>query len=155
VRGKVLRDAAFVLVIESIWKKAASRSTLPPHFKVKDRHCLALRSSDDFGRNGVMSSKGERRKEAIQMARQGSLLGSDGLELKTGLWESAVYLGADGFVYHITSYQARGGLQQTIEGKRPVGEYLRWVDGLFRPGELPSEANGIHYRAARMLRELI
>lgn len=102
-----------------------------------------------------MSSKGAGRKQAIQIAMQGNLLGFDGLELKTGLWESAVYLGADGFVYHITSRQARGGLQNTIAGKRSVGEYLRWVDGLFRPGELPSEANGIHYRAARMLRELI
>lgn len=86
---------------------------------------------------------------------QGELLGFDGLELKTGLWESAVYLGADEFVYHITSQHVRDHLQHTIEGKRAVGEYLRWVDGLFRPGELPSEANGIHYRAARMLRELI
>ena len=102
-----------------------------------------------------MSSKGEGRRQAIQIALQGTLLGHDGLELKTGLWESTVYLGADGFVYHIHSHQARGGLQQTIGGKRAVGEYLRWVDGLFRPGELPSEANGIHYRAARMLRELI
>ena len=102
-----------------------------------------------------MSSKGEGRKQAIQMAMQGSLLGFDGLELKKGLWESTVYLGADGFVYHITSHQARGGLQHTIAGKRSVGEYLRWVDGVFRPGELPSEANAVHYRAARLLRELI
>jgi len=114
-----------------------------------------LRPGDDLGRNGLMSGKGEGRKQAIQIALQGTLLGHDGLELKTGLWESTVYLGADGFVYHIQSHQARGGLQQTIGGKRAVGEYLRWVDGLFRPGELPSEANGIHYRAARMLRELI
>ena len=102
-----------------------------------------------------MSGKGEGRKQAIQIAMQGTLLGFDGPELKTGLWESAVYLGADGFVYHITSQPVRGNLQHAIEGKRAVGEYLRWVDGLFRPGELPSEANGIHYRAARMLRELI
>ena len=102
-----------------------------------------------------MSSKREGRKQAIQIAMQGTLLGFDGLELKTGLWESAVYLGADGFVYHITSKPVRDSLQHKIEGKRAVGEYLRWVDGLFRPGELPSEANGIHYRAARMLRELI
>lgn len=102
-----------------------------------------------------MSSKGADRKPAIQIAVEGSLLGFDGRELKTGLWERAVYLGADGFVYHISSRQKRDSLQHTIEGKRSVGEYLRWVDGLFRPGELPSEANGIHYRAARLLRELI
>lgn len=95
------------------------------------------------------------RSEAIQIATDGTLLGYEGDELKKGLWESAVYLGADGFVYHINARQARGGLQKTIAGKRAVGEYLRWVDGLFRPGELPSEANGIHYRAARKLRELI
>lgn len=102
-----------------------------------------------------MSSKGGGRTQAIQIAIKGTLLGFDGLELKTGLWESAVYLGADGFVYHVTSRVVRDNLQHAIEGKRAVGEYLRWVDGLFRPGELPSEANGIHYRAARMLRELI
>lgn len=83
------------------------------------------------------------------------MLGCEGQELKKGLWENGVYLGTDDFVYHITARQARGGLQKTIKGKRAVGEYLRWVDGLFRPGELPSEANGVHYRAARKLRELI
>jgi hypothetical protein len=102
-----------------------------------------------------MSSKGQSRTEAIEIAIEGSLLGFEGQELKKGLWENGVYLGKDGFVYHITARQARGGLQKTVAGKRAVGEYLRWVDGLFRPGELPSEANGIHYRAARMLRELI
>jgi hypothetical protein len=103
----------------------------------------------------AMSSKRKSRSGAIQIAIDGSLLGCEGDELKKGLWESAVYLGKDGFVYHINARQARGGLQKTIAGKRPIGEYLRWVDGLFRPGELPSEANGIHYRAARKLRELI
>jgi hypothetical protein len=102
-----------------------------------------------------MGSKGPSQTEAIQIAIQGSVLESEGEELKKDLWENGVYLGTDGFVYHISVRQARGGLQKTIRGKRAVGEYLRWVDGLFRPGELPSEANGIHYRAARKLRELI
>jgi len=102
-----------------------------------------------------MSSKDPNLKEAVEVATGGSVLGFEGQELKKGLWEVGVYLGTDGFVYHITATQARGGLQKTIAGKRAIGEYLRWVDGLFRPGELPSEANGIHYRAARKLRELI
>ena len=102
-----------------------------------------------------MSTKGPPRKEGIQIALEGTVLGIEGQELKKGLWENSVYLGSDGFVYHVTARQARGGLQKTIAGKRAVGEYLRWVDGLFRPGELPSEANGIHYRAARKLRELL
>jgi hypothetical protein len=102
-----------------------------------------------------MSSTERTRPEAVQVAIEGSLLGFEGEELKKGLWENAVYLGKDGFVYQITARQARGGLKKTVAGKRAVGEYLRWVDGLFRPGELPSEANGIHYRAARVLRELI
>ena len=102
-----------------------------------------------------MSGKGVSRKEPLQIAIEGSVLGCEGQELKKGLWENGVYLGTDDFVYHITARQARGGLQKTIKGKRAVGEYLRWVDGLFRPGELPSEANGVHYRAARKLRELI
>ena len=102
-----------------------------------------------------MSSRSSSRKEALEIALDGTLLGFEGDELKKGLWESCVYIGTDGFVYHISARQARGGLQKTIAGKRAVGDYLRWVDGLFRPGELPSEANGIHYRAARKLRELI
>lgn len=102
-----------------------------------------------------MSSKNPQRKEAIQMAIEGTLLGFDGDELSRGLWEVCVYFGADGFVYHIIASQGRGGIRKSIAGKRAVGDYLRWVDGLFRPGELPSEANGIHYRAARQLRELL
>jgi hypothetical protein len=82
-------------------------------------------------------------------------LATEGQEFVKGLWENGVYLGADNFVYQITVSRAPGGLKKTITGKRSVGEYLRWVDGLFRPGALPSEANGIHYRAARKLRELI
>jgi hypothetical protein len=102
-----------------------------------------------------MAKKGSQQKEAVQVALNGTLLGSEGPELKEGLWETVVYLGTDGFVYHIKARQSRGGLQTTIAGKRATGEYLRWVDGLFRPGELPGEANGVHYRAARKLRELL
>ena len=94
-------------------------------------------------------------KDPVQIALGGSLLGSEGREVKKGLWENTVYLGADGFVYHITAHQGRGRIETKIAGKREVGEYLRWVDGLFRPGELPSESNAVHYRAARKLRELI
>ena len=114
-----------------------------------------LRTGISLCRNEAMSSKGQSRTAAVEIAIGGSALGFEGQELKRGLWENGVYLGTDGFVYHITARQGRGGLQKTVEGKRAVGEYLRWVDGLFRPGELPSEANGIHYRAARKLRELI
>jgi hypothetical protein len=95
------------------------------------------------------------KKDAVQKAIQGTLLGSDGSELKKGLWENCVYLGPDGFVYQIVAEQRRGGLQTKIAGKRAVGDYLRWVDGLFRPGQLPDESNGVHYRAARLLREII
>ena len=94
-------------------------------------------------------------KDPVQIALGGSLLGSEGREIKKGLWENTVYLGSDGFVYHITAYQGRGRIETKIAGKRAVGEYLRWVDGLFRPGELPGESNAVHYRAARKLRELI
>lgn len=90
-----------------------------------------------------------------QIINQGILLASDGEELKKGLWEDSVYWGEDNFVYHLNAVQGRGGLKTTIMGKRPVGEYLRWVDGLFRAGEIPSESNAIHYRAAKKLRELI
>jgi hypothetical protein len=102
-----------------------------------------------------MPNKGSQQKEAVQIAISGTVLGNEGRELKKGLWEAGVYLGTDGFVYHINARQARGGIQTTIAGKRATGEYLRWVDGLFRPGELPGEANGVHYRAAKKLRELL
>jgi hypothetical protein len=102
-----------------------------------------------------MPKKGPQQKETLEIALNGTALGSEGRELKKGLWETGVYLGKDGFVYHITAMQRTGGIHINIQGKRAVGEYLRWVDGLFRPGELPSESNGVHYRAARKLRELI
>ena len=102
-----------------------------------------------------MPGNSPRSNDATRVATQGTLLGFEGHELQPGLWENGVYLSTDGFVYQLTVAKTRGGLQQKIAGKRAVGEYLRWVDGLFRPGELPGEANAIHYRAARKLRELI
>jgi hypothetical protein len=102
-----------------------------------------------------MSDKGPKQKEPVEIAINGTVLGSEGQELKKGLWEAGVYLGQDGFIYHITARRRTGSIQKTIVGKRTVGEYLRWVDGLFRPGEVPSESTGIHYRAARKLRELL
>jgi hypothetical protein len=102
-----------------------------------------------------MSDKRSKQKEPVDPVANGTVLSSEGKELKKGLWETGVYLGQDGFVYHVTAMQRAGGIQKTIEGKRAVGEYLRWVDGLFRPGEVPSESTGIHYRAARKLRELL
>ena len=100
-------------------------------------------------------SKASQGREFAEIASQGTALGTEGVEVKKGLWETGVYLGKDGFVYHIVAAQGRSGLRIAVAGKRSVGEYLRWVDGLFRPGELPGEATGVHYRAARKLREVI
>jgi hypothetical protein len=102
-----------------------------------------------------MSNKPPHAKDPARIATESIALGTEGLELKRGLWESGVYLRDDGFVYHITARQARGQVAVRIEGKRAVGEYLRWVDGLFKPGELPTASNAVHYRAARKLRDLI
>jgi hypothetical protein len=102
-----------------------------------------------------MSGKGSKAKGPIKAAIDGAMLECDGRELKKGLWEVGVYWGTDSFVYHIVADAKGGTINHTIISKRPVGEYLRWVDGLFRPGEVPSESTGIHYRAARKLRELI
>lgn len=94
-------------------------------------------------------------KDAVGAALKGTLLGSEGREVSKGIWERCVYLGLDGFVYQIEPAQSRGALKVKIVAKRKVGDYLRWVDGLFAPGELPAESNAIHYRSARLLRELI
>jgi len=102
-----------------------------------------------------MPKKPSHPKDPAQIAAESVALGTEGLELAGGLWENGVYLRADGFVYHITARKAQGRVAVRIEGKRAVGEYLRWVDGLFEPGELPTESNAVHYRAARKLRELI
>jgi|SRR5437868_12426074 len=96
------------------------------------------------------SSKG-----SIQAAVEGTPLDVDGPELKQGLWAVGVYWGTDRFVYHIAAETQREGIRHTVISKRPVGEYLRWVDGLFRAGEVPSASAGIHFRAARKLRELL
>jgi hypothetical protein len=94
-------------------------------------------------------------KRVVEIATTGTALGMEGDEVRPGLWESGVYLGRDGFVYHIYADERRGEVETHVAGKRAIGEYLRWVDGLFRAGEIPDESNGIHYRAARKLRELI
>jgi len=91
----------------------------------------------------------------IQPAIEGTKLEADGPEVNQGLWEVGIYLGTDSFVYHIVAEASGGVIDYTIISKRQVGEYLRWVDGLFRPGQVPSETAGIHFRAARKLRELI
>jgi hypothetical protein len=91
----------------------------------------------------------------IRVIRAGTLLASEGDELAKGLWERSVYLGPDSFVYELETSKRPGDIKSRVVGKRNIGDYLRWVDGLFRQGELPAESNGIHYRAARFLRELI
>jgi hypothetical protein len=102
-----------------------------------------------------MSGKLRNPSSPIELAIAGTLLAYEGDEVALGLWERSVYLAADGFIYQIAVTSERGGLDKTVVGKRSVGEYLRWVDGLFRPGGVPGEENGIHFRAARKLRELI
>ena len=102
-----------------------------------------------------MPRKKSSSKGPIKAAVEGTKLEADGPEVKKGLWEVGIYWGTDGFVYHIVAEAKNGAIKHSIISKRPVGEYLRWVDGLFRPGQVPSEASGIHYRAARKLRELI
>ena len=93
--------------------------------------------------------------DVLERVLSGKLLGSEGRELKKGLYEVCVYLGPDGFVYEVSCEKSKGGLKPRIKSKRSVGDYLRWVDGLFRPGELPGESSAVHYRAARLLREIM
>ena len=102
-----------------------------------------------------MAGKGSQSQGSIQAAVEGTPLEVNGSEVKPGLWEVGIYLGTDGFVYHVVAEARRDGIGHRIIGKRPVGEYLRWVDGLFQPGEVPSATSGIHFRAARKLRELL
>jgi len=102
-----------------------------------------------------MADKGSQSKGSIQAAVEGVPLEVDGSEVKPGLWEVGIYWGTDSFVYHIVAETRRDGIRHAIISKRPVGEYLRWVDGLFQPGQVPSETSGIHFRAARKLRELL
>jgi hypothetical protein len=90
-----------------------------------------------------------------ELAARGTLLANEGQEMQPGIWESCVYFGGDGNVYHLTAQPGKRGVVVNVSGKRSAGEYLRWVDGLFRPGELPGEQSGVHYRAARQLREIL
>jgi hypothetical protein len=102
-----------------------------------------------------MSEEKNRLRGYALTASKGTALGTDGDRLKCGLWENGVYLGLDGFIYHILAEEKKTKVETTVLGKRKIGEYLRWVDGLFQPGELPDPSNGIHFRAARKLREII
>ena len=66
-------------------------------------------------------SKASQGKEFAEIAALGTALGTEGVEVKKGLWETGVYLGKDGFVYHIVVEQGRGGLRISVAGKRSVG----------------------------------
>src|ERR1700733_104695 len=89
-------------------------------------------------RNNLEEKSRPEGKDAIGNALACTLLASEGQELKKGVWERCVSLGADGFVYQIEPIQTRGALKIKMVAKRKVGDYLRWVDGLFAPGELPA-----------------
>jgi hypothetical protein len=102
-----------------------------------------------------MSNRSRGGSDYARLAAASTVLETSGDEIRPGLWENGVYVSDDGFVFHLIAEEARGKLKITVIGKRAVGEYLRWVDGLFRPGEVPSETNAIHFRAAKKLRELI
>ncbi len=93
--------------------------------------------------------------DALDAAVGGTLLGADGSQVRPGVWENCVYYARDGFVYHVTADLTGKKRRIAIAGKRSVGEYLRWVDGLFARGQVPDEKNAVHFRAARTLRELL
>src|SRR5436853_3035662 len=92
---------------------------------------------------------------ALAAALAGNLLGPEVNQVRKGVWENCVYYAGDGFVYHLRVTKHGKGPRVEIAGKRAVGEYLRWVDGLFAPGQVPDEKNAVHFRAARALREML
>ena len=96
-----------------------------------------------------------RQPQYAQIKSEGTLLGTDGSTLRGGVPEVSVYVTPDRFVYHFVASEKGSEVAVKIAGKRTVGEYLRWVDGLFRSGELPDESNAVHYRSARKLREML
>ncbi len=96
-----------------------------------------------------------KKRDYSAIALNSTMLASEGEALLNGLWENGVYLTDNGFVYHITAEREGNALHTEIISKRVIGEYLRWVDGLFKPGEVPAAYNAIHFRAARRLREII
>jgi hypothetical protein len=95
--------------------------------------------------------------KVVKLALEGKLLARDGRRLAQGVWESAVYLGSDGFVYHLEASREREEVTFRIARKSKVGDYLRWVDDIFneRSGRLPAETNKVHYQASLNLREMI
>jgi hypothetical protein len=95
--------------------------------------------------------------KVIKTAFDGRLLANEGKQINKGIWESAVYLGTDGFVYYIEATRKRDDIDYRIIRKDGIGDYLRWVDDIHsnRSGLLPSEDNNIHYQAAWSLREIL
>ena len=93
----------------------------------------------------------------IKAAFDGTVLANDGKQLSQGIWEFGVYLGTDGFVYYIEATTKQNEVRHRVMRKNTVGEYLRWVDDIHsgNSGQLPAEANNIHYQAAWALREIL
>lgn len=93
----------------------------------------------------------------IKQALDGKLLAKEGPRLAKDTWASAVYLGTDGFVYHLEASRERDEINFQVRRKNSIGEYLRWVDDVFndQTTHLPSAQNTIHYQAAWNLRDIL
>lgn len=84
----------------------------------------------------------------------GERLAIDGKELASGVWEHAIYLGADEFVYEVEARRDGDEIVLKLDRKRTVADYFRSIVHRIDAGGGFPDASDYHHRASVRLPEL-
>lgn len=84
----------------------------------------------------------------------GERLAIDGKELVSGVWEHAVYLGADEFVYEVEARRDGDEIVLKLDRKKTIVDYFRSIVGRIEAAEGFPDASDYHHRATLRLAEL-
>lgn len=84
----------------------------------------------------------------------GERLAIDGKELVSGVWEHAVYLGADEFVYEVEARRDGDEVVLKLDRKKTIVDYFRSIVERIEAAEGFPDASDYHHRATLRLAEL-
>jgi hypothetical protein len=84
----------------------------------------------------------------------GERLAIDGKELASGVWEHAVYLGADEFVYEVEARKDGEEIVLKVDRKKTVADYFRSIVRRIEAARGFPDASDYHHCATLRLAEL-
>ena len=84
----------------------------------------------------------------------GERLAIDGKELASGVWEHAIYLGADEFVYEVEARRDGDEIVLKLDRKKAIADYFRSIVHRIDAGRGFPDASDYQHRATVRLAEL-